>query len=204
MEYANQIYINIFSVILIFTTLFSLYQSQLKKNSPLSPDEILYFLLAVSVGTILTIDVLLWVVEGYPKLISRRAYMGWYVVYFALHLIPSSIFIMYTDYVLFGSLVRILRILKIVIPANIIVILTSATNPWTEVLFSIDSSNHYARGQGFHIFVFLILAATLFAVLLMIIGRRKRSLRILFHPSPVPGDGNNCRITAIFLFWTCQ
>ncbi len=180
MEFANQVYINTFSVILIITTLSSLYRPLFKKNSFSSPDEVLFFLFAVSIGTILILDIVLWLVEGYPNLLSRRAYIVSYVIYFSLHLIPPSIFIMYTDYILFGSMKRIRRILNIMIPANILVILISATTPWTEILFTINSENSYVRGVGFPVFAFVILAATLFSVVLMASGRKKRSHRVIF------------------------
>ena len=177
MEFMNQIFINIFSVIIIIAAMASLGRPAWKAGPETTPDMNLYRYFAISISTIMLVDAVLWYIDSQPINSGRPVHIVLYIIYYGLHLVPSSIYILYTDYHLHTSIHRLKVALRSIIPANLILFILAAISPMTGMLFTIDKNNAYARGYGVIAFAMFIAAATMLGLILVIVGRKKAATR---------------------------
>ncbi len=193
MGYANLIYIDLFSAAIILTVLVSTGRPSLTLSRGVLPDMVIYTYLSLSVFLILILEGFLWFVEGYPQTIDHNFLQILYVLYYSLHLVPASLYILYADCHLTGSSRRQRAIAKVLIPVNLAVVFFSIISPWTGVLFIIDQANTYSRGTGIYIFNGALVLVTLGGVMLLFLRHHTRNLKttltLLLFPSLVVTAG---------------
>ncbi len=178
MYYLNLAFLEILFAVLIFTILLSTGRFTLRIRST-RPDIIIYSYLSISVFTILVVDSVLWYGEGFPEAINHSLYVFLYIIYYALHLAPPSLYILYADYHLSGNVERTRKILKIVIPINVVELILSITSPWTQFFFIINQDNMYTRGKGVIILAITTALLTILGMVMVIAGRKKQNRKTI-------------------------
>jgi len=133
----------------------------------------LYKALLLSTSAMLFLDFIAWQFDGKAGAISRYAIQLINVLYYIGHTIPTAVFVLYADYQIVIDEKRFLRLSLPLILIEAIVAFLAILSPFTGLLFSIDSGNHYVRGYWFPIFA-VIQYGLVGYILARILSSRKR------------------------------
>ncbi len=193
MGYVNQIFINIFSAVIVLVVLTSLGKPSFKPGRKATPDMVIFTYLSLSIFLILLIEGIRWHIYRFPQTTGRALHAAVFMFYFTLQFVPISLYILYVDYHLHEKVYRLRRILKIIVPINIISTGIAVSTPLTGFLFFIDENNSFRRGYGFDVFFVILFIFTLAGVILVIKGRHNRSrktiMNLLLFPVVTIGAG---------------
>ncbi len=179
MLHLNCISINILPAILIIITQIYLGRPSFRFKPTTTPDMVIFSYMSLSILLLLLLETLRKVVTFWPESVNRSVHTFIYFLYFSLLFAPSSIYLLYANYHMNGSIRRIRSILKYIIPMHIAIILVSASAPWTGLLYRIDEHNAYVRSTGFFVFIILLFLLTLLGVLFIMSGEKRHHTKTI-------------------------
>lgn len=151
-------------------------------------DQKLFLTLVFANALILTLDSLMWLIDGTPGSWIRAVYNMVTVIYYVLNPLICALWYFYVDYYIRRSAAHLRKmIVPMLLPLFITLVLSCVSVHW-NVLFSIDGNNIYHRGK-----FFIIMAAISFFFIgytlgVVIANRKKLQARefqtLLFFPAP--------------------
>lgn len=189
METLLRLQINILCILFLLVALSSVKRSGGKRKADDHLDITLYRLFAAAVIVLLATDAFTWLWDGAGGAGIRLGLTAATALYYAFQGLPASFYILYADYQLNRSAVRLRRRLRLLLPLNLLIFAAAAASPATGLLFRIDEAGRYSRGgAGFYVYAAVLLVLAFFSFLPVVAGRGKTSLRIyltlLGYPIP--------------------
>ena len=179
MLHLNCVSINILPAILILITQIYLGRPSFRFKPSTTPDMVIFSYMSLSIFLLLFLETVRKLITFWPESVNRLLHTFIYFLYFSLLYAPSSIYLLYANYHLNGSIRRIKNMLKIIIPFNIGIILVSASAPWTGFLYRIDESNTYIRSTGFSVFITLLFLLTFIGILFVVSGGKRHHTKTI-------------------------
>ncbi len=179
MDYLNRIFINVLPAVLILVIQISLGRPAFRSNKKTTPDMVIFTYFCISVFTILIIEASRWFLYAFPHNGNRTIHTLLFFLYYALQYAPASIYLLYVDYHIYERTDRIKTMMKVLVPINVIMVIISASAPWTGLLYRIDESNTYTRGSGTYIYFILLIILTLTGIIIVLKGRKKRNRKTI-------------------------
>jgi len=138
---------------------------------------------------LLLTDALSWLFDGMPGPLARFGNYAADTVYYALHAVPTSCYILYADYQLNHDRSRLKKFLKPLAALNVLQAIAALLTPATGILFVIDEANRYSRGFGFPFFAAIQFALALLSFIPIGLGRGKADARVMLtllsYPLPI-------------------
>lgn len=206
MPHLNCISINILPAFLIIITQIYLGRPSFRLRPSTTPDLMIFSYMGLSIFLLLLLETIRKLITFWPETVNRSVHIFVYFLYFSLLYAPSSIYLLYASYHLNGSIHRIKSMLKFIIPFNIVIILVSASAPWTGFLYHIDESNALVRSTGFIAFITLLFLHTLIGIILVASGKRRYRTKMIRTLLVFPGiilvaGGTQILIPGISIVW---
>ncbi|MDU7338026.1 MAG: GGDEF domain-containing protein [Clostridium sp.] len=137
------------------------------------PDQRLFLTIICSVGVMIFLDTLMWLLDGRPGFSFRFLSILIMVIYNSLNPIICLIWYLYVDFYIYGSWPRIQKLLPYLIIPIAINFVLSFISIFGNIYFVFDEYNVYHRGK----YVLLLLLICIFYVVLtsiLLAGHRKR------------------------------
>jgi len=177
-ETVLRIEINLLCIIILFIAVESLHHASSSRSNQHSLDLRLFLAFIYATIIMLITDLAMWLLDGRPGLPARIGLYTASILYYAFHLTPISLYILYADFQINHNKERIIKFIKPLAFINGLLALVALSTPFTNSLFTIDETNRYVRGPGFPIFAVFAFSLTLFSFIPVIMGREKTSTRI--------------------------
>jgi len=181
--------INIFCVVILLIGLDSVRRGSAERGKDRPLDLRIFELFMLSTAIMLVTDAVGWLLDGVP---GNTARVGLYIadsLYYAFHAVPTSLYLLYSDFQFNRNPARTRKYLKPLIVLNAIIVIMALVTPFTGFLFRLDEQNMYARGWGFPVFAVILYSLTALSFIPILMGRGKTSLRVyitlLAYPLPM-------------------
>ena len=207
MPHLNCITINILPAVLIIITQIYLGRPSFRFRPSTTPDMVIFSYMGLSIFLLLLLETARKLITFWPEAVNRSVHLFVYVLYFSLLYAPSSIYLLYASYHLNGSIRRIKSMLTYIIPFNLLIILVSASAPWTGFLYRIDDSNTFVRSTGFTVFITALVLHTLIGISRVTSGKKRyrtKTIRTLlvFPAIILSAGGIQILIQGISIVWS--
>jgi diguanylate cyclase (GGDEF)-like protein len=160
-----------------------------RKASRKDPDSRLYRALLAATAFMIAVDSVSWFFDGKPGSLSRDAILVANSLYYVGHTIPVMLFILYSDFQVFGDERRFLKFVPPLALIEAAVAILALLSPFYGSLFSVDEANHYIRGPWFPAF-----AVSQYGLMAFVLGHvihngkrvnRKVFVSLLAYPLPM-------------------
>ena len=159
-----------------------------RKTTRLEIETRLFRALLLSIGSMLLIDSILWLLIGNPGSLVRTGILVFSALYYIVHTLPIGFFIFYADYLIFGNTAHFRRL---AIPLSIveaILAIIAIVSIFTGSFFTVDPGNHYVRGNLLPVLIIAQYVLIVCALCLVAFNRKrlKRRVFITLLTNPVP------------------
>jgi diguanylate cyclase (GGDEF)-like protein len=185
METVLKLQVNILCILVIAILWLSMDRRRYSRDAA---DTRPYRMLLASTAALLAFDSAGWLLDGTPGRMGRASVAIADSLYDALHSLPAACFIVYSDFQATRDGTRSRRVarpLLAIVAANAILAFAS---PFLGLYFSLDELNRYRRGPGFFVFAILQYGLVAYALVLLILKRKRMSrgvyLTLLAYPLP--------------------
>ncbi len=193
MQTLLRLQINALCVAVLAVALFSVGKSGSARRRRPAIDLVLFKIFVYSTIVMLITDAFSWILDGYPGTTARTLQHVNMTVYYGFHALPTSLYILYSEYMLNKDLRRLRNRIRFLALLNAIQATVALASLHTGWLYYLDQGNQYQRGRGFTIFAVFIMGLTLLAFLPVVLGRGKTSRRVyitlLWYPLPILAVG---------------
>lgn len=159
---------NAFAILVLSILLINLKRFGGLKN----PASRLFALLAGSVILNILIDLPVHLLDGSEYGAALQVCVA---LMFALNPLPAYLWLLYTDYYLFGNDEKLRRIRLISLSPLLLNALLSLTSPWTSAMFTLDGSNVFHNGD-FIFFLYAVIYLYMLAAAYQLVRQRKALL----------------------------
>ena len=185
METVLRLQIYCFCLIVIAILWFS---GDRRKTSRLEVDTRLYHALMLSIGSMLLIDTILWLLIGTPGSMVRAGILVFSALYYIVHTLPIGFFILYADYLIFRNTAHFRRLAAPLLTIEGILAIISIASVFTGSFFTVDPENHYVRGPLLPVLIITQYVLVVSALGLIVLNRKrlKRRVFIALLTNPIP------------------
>lgn len=128
-----------------------------------------------STGLLLMLETWSWVFNQIDNEFCKVLNYSGNFMLFVFNFFPTTCWFMYLDEKIIGNPIVVKNRKKVYLLMNLALALVVFTNPWTNVMFSIEAGNTYARGIG----VYIMGAVNLMLIPMYIIVSRKHKKYIM-------------------------
>lgn len=198
----NQIDIYLFSALILFYIVYTLKKTQTRVDQA----QKAFFMILYSSIFLLLIDALAWTFDGRVGSFFFYANYLSNIILFMSNLLPLTAWLIYLDiHIIFDEKERKIR--KVIYcTANMILFIIVLSNPFTEIIFSINEKNIYQRGFGVYIVMamnFILLCSYIFSILKHRKFIEGRVYQVLLFLSVLPLTGSLIQVMffGVTLLW---
>ncbi|TXT47154.1 MAG: diguanylate cyclase [Spirochaetes bacterium] len=165
-----------------------IYFSTIRQDNAKAKEDAIFDWMLLSTGAILLVDTINYAVEGRPGEAAHWIALVSNSLFFALTILPPSLFVFYTQAHLNISKPSVRQHYWGLSVLMAFWILLCLSNPWTEIIFRIDQENRYRRSWGFNYFAVVLYALISYSLVIVASHRRgcprRQWLSLLFYPLP--------------------
>jgi len=186
METELRLQVNILCILVIAILWLSMDRRKYARDAA---DSGAYRALLASTAALLALDSAGWLLDGAAGRAERVLALVVTALYYSLHSLPAASFIVYSDFQARRDAARsglVARPLIAIVAANA---LLSVASPFLGVFFTFDELNRYHRGQGFFVFAVIQYGLGAYALIHVIINRKRTSRRVFWtlldYPLPM-------------------
>jgi diguanylate cyclase (GGDEF)-like protein len=160
-----------------------------RKASRRDPDSRVYRALLVATAALLAFDTVAWFFDGRPGLPARDLILAVNCLYYVGHTIPVALFILYSDFQVFGDEKRFAKLALPLALVEAAVAIPALLSPFLGLLYSVDEANRYLRGPWFPAFAVSQYGLVGFVLAHVVLNGKRVNRRVLFsllaYPLPM-------------------
>ena len=204
MKYYSNAGINIFSILILFILFINLF----RPKRDFRPDQKLFFYLIISVAAILVLDSAQWISEGKNFAAFREINIIAGMLYYMLQPVPCICWCLYVRYKYTMNINETMRAKKYLLIPALANAFLAVMSCFYNVLFYVDKSNVYHRGEFFWICAVLISFYFIYALVYIFANKRKVKKEIyysllIFAFPPLLGGTVQTFYYGASLVWPC-
>lgn len=196
MTFIVNIEINILSLVILFV----LFISMFRRSEDMFPDQKLFLAMLVSVALLLIFDTIQWAVDGRSGTFLRVLNIVSGLFYYLTHVLPCMFWCLYVRYQFImdeNETMKVRFFLHVPVVINAVLAAFSCFN---GMYFYVDAENVYHRGEFFWLFSVIIFGYFLYALIYIILHRKKIEKLIFYSLLIFPLAPFFCGIIQVFYY----